>query len=74
VKEIRDLIKIGKGLEVKLMARWKKFKSGIKYYVKARNVKTGKIVRLPITTKAEVKRMKWYPKNDYIPLKIVKKR
>lgn len=53
--------------------RYKKFKTsrgGLKefkpnFVALARNVKTGALVRIPITTREEVKRMKWYPQNDY---------
>lgn len=40
------------------------------FVVVARNVLTGQVVELPISTRDEVKRMKWYPQNDYVPLSI----
>jgi hypothetical protein len=60
------------------MGRWKKIKqsrSGLKefkpnFVVLARNVKTGALVRIPVTTRDEIKRMKWYPTNDYVYLDI----
>lgn len=42
------------------------------FVVVARNVSTGQIVELPISTREEYKRMKWYPQNDYVPLKVKK--
>lgn len=42
------------------------------YVIIARNVVTGRLVRLPITTMEEVKSMRWYPQTDYVPLKIKK--
>lgn len=41
-----------------------------KFIVKARNILTGKIVELPMTTKEEEKQFKWYPKTEYAPLEI----
>jgi len=56
------------------MARYKKFKTskgGLKefkpnFVVVARNVFTGETVRLPMSTREEIKRFKWYkgPTNE----------
>ena len=47
-----------------------KFKSN--FIVVARNAVTGKLVEIPISSRDEVKRMKWYPHNDYVYLKVKK--
>jgi len=50
------------------MAKWHPM------YVKARNIKTGKTVKIPISSRDEVNSLRWYPSSDYVPLKIGKKR
>lgn len=42
------------------------------FIVRARNVMTGQVVEIPISTRDDVKRMKWYPHNDYVPIEIKK--